>query len=219
MGCVSHALQIFVCSWKSGIYTYRASMPNSVQHLCWPALESERPSSDLLQENLELYPRVWIIQAVLSRARAGMSEQSARRYLKFQSPKPNLSHVFIHWIIWDPWLSWFCFLRPLNNGISESGGSPAWAGRGFSWASPTSSTGEFNPFPSKDGALVSAAFVSFGCWLQMASCAPVLYLQEALHALRFLKWHQRPLLKKLNDFLHIRNVATKITHGYFRFFS
>lgn len=55
----------------------------------------------------------------------------------------------------------------------------------------------------KDGALVSVALDIFGCWFQMASCVPVLYLQEGLHALRYLKWHQIPLLRKLKNFLHI----------------
>lgn len=162
------------------------TVPNPVQHFCWPILKSERPSSDELQ-NLELYLRMWIVQAVLPRARAGMPEQMARRDLRFQSPIPNLLHGFIHWLIWGPSCSCFSFIRPINNGILQSCGSPAWAGIGLSWPSPTAASGEFNSFPSEDGALVGAAFVSFGSWFQMASSDLVLYLQEALHALRYLK--------------------------------
>lgn len=88
MWCVSHTLQIFVCSWKSGICTYRASKPNPVQHLCWPTLKSERLSSDLLQENMELHLRVWIVQAILPRARAGMPEEE-----ESQVPVPSTKSI------------------------------------------------------------------------------------------------------------------------------
>lgn len=116
-------------------------------------IEEWEASSDVLQENLELYLRVCIVQAVLPRA--GMPEQVAWRDLRFQVPIPNLAHGFIHWFIWAASLSCFSFIRPINNRISQSSGSPVWAGRGWSWSTPTATSGEFNPFPSKDGALVS----------------------------------------------------------------
>lgn len=43
---MSHTLQLFVRSWKSGIHAYRASVPNpSVQQLCWPVLNRETSCS------------------------------------------------------------------------------------------------------------------------------------------------------------------------------
>lgn len=200
MWCVSHALQIFMCSWKSGICTYRAPTPNPVQHLSWPTLKSEKPGSDLLQENLELYLRVWIVRAILLRARAGMPEQMARRDLRFQSPTPNLLHGFMNWLIWDPSLSCFSFNRPTNNEISQSCGSPVWAGKDYPDPALQLPQVSSTVFHLKMVLLLVQHLSAFGCRFQMASCAPVLYLQEALHALRYLKWYQIPLLRKLSNF-------------------
>lgn len=142
---MSHTLQLFVCSWKSGIHTYRASIPNpSVQWLCWPILKSERSCS------VATVGDVGVAQTHRSVGSSGSYSQSqgwdawtnGQEDLMFQCPIPNLLHDFIHWLFWSPSPSSFSFAGRINNWDFTVLWQPNLmrTSRGLSWPSPTSTS-------------------------------------------------------------------------------
>lgn len=178
ISCVSRTLQVFVCSWKSGIHAYTASTPNpSVQQLCWPILKTERSCSVVTAVDVGR-TGTW------SGGSSGSHSQSQGE--GSQVPVSNIKAIkfFYSLTIMESISLLFLFCW-----TCKSRGSPTWPAGAQDcpdWALPLPWC-ELSHRLAEDGALISVASVNFGCGSQRDVLCCI--CMTSLDALRYLKWH------------------------------